>query len=341
MIALFPAPTRPITTIFSIIDALLSSYLSRNIFRLATSGAELQKALPIVFFGTVVFFLENRGTFQRVAPRNLVFRAVSGQMATPGPAGTGSKSPMLKGACGDGKAKSPGVCGSATFWNESAGITVSTYAPHGAKGGRLKHRSKCCVATKIDPEPRLPQGLWVINVHLVHDVQAERVKQLRKVLDWVDNYCGPPGGRSPVLLCGDFNANYGESDYAALRTMLGEYTRLHFDGYGAGACPITFPGKGTSLDFAFVRGIGGSVKVFDNQTLSDHNGLVIDLDGGLRVLCFNAHFGTDRRSFAQPRTRYAKLISDKGADIVCMQELDFGETCTMEQSTKPAAYARN
>ena len=274
-----------------------------------------------------------RGTFDEgfVAPRNLVFRAVSGQMATPGPAGTGSKSPMLKGAGGDGKAKSPGVCGSATFWNESAGIHVSTYAPHGAKGGRLKHGSKCCVATKIVAKPGLPRGLWVINVHLVHDVQAERVKQLSKVLDWVGQY----GGRSPVLLCGDFNANYGESDYAALRTMLGEYTRLHFDGHanhGARACPITFPGKGTSLDFAFVRGIGGSVKVFDNQTLSDHNGLVIDLDGGLRVLCFNAHFGTDIGSVAQPPTRYANLISGtgypgKGADIVCMQELDFGKTC--------------
>jgi len=39
-----PTPTRPITTIFSITDALLSSYLSKNIFRVSNVGLEAQKS---------------------------------------------------------------------------------------------------------------------------------------------------------------------------------------------------------------------------------------------------------------------------------------------------------
>jgi hypothetical protein len=36
---------------------------------------------------------------------------------------------------------------------------------------------------------------------------------------------------------------------------------------------------------------------------------LIALDGGLGVLCFNAHFGTNHEEVAQPAAAYAELIS--------------------------------
>jgi endonuclease/exonuclease/phosphatase family metal-dependent hydrolase len=128
-----------------------------------------------------------------------------------------------------------------------------------------------------------------------------------------------------VLLCGDFNTNYGTEHYSQLREMLRvhQFDRLQFDStVPQGKCPITFPSNQTSLDFAFVRGIGGTVTCFDNQRLSDHNGLRITLDDGLVVLCFNAHFGTDATMTAQDAATYARLIDTSGASVVCMQEID-------------------
>ena len=217
-----------------------------------------------------------------------------------------------------------GTCGNATLWDHSRAQVHARFPEGGSggAGGRLIHGEKCCVATLVK-STFLAEDTWVVNLHLVHNRQGERIEQLKKVLGWLnDRVALTPRA---VLLCGDFNVNYGTREYNRLRQMLGRdgYSRLDFDStVRTGACPITFPSKQTSIDFAFVRDIGGTVTCFDNQRLSDHNGLRITLDGGLIVLCFNAHFGTDAHEEAQDAAAYARLIDTSGASVVCMQEID-------------------
>jgi hypothetical protein len=95
-----------------------------------------------------------------------------------------------------------GVCGNATLWDSSR-VTIAGSFPSSTMGNRLKHHTKCCVATLVKSD-LLSTYTWVVNVHLVHNDQSERKTQLKKVLDWLNDRLA----RDAVLLCGDFNANY-------------------------------------------------------------------------------------------------------------------------------------
>ena len=232
-----------------------------------------------------------------------------------------------------GKLKLARMSGNATLWDQTA-VDVGTCAPDDKRGsgelvgGRLVMKdSKCCVATLVTHPTTT---VWVVNVHLVHDNQDERIEQLEKVLGWLEEHVHTPTPAAAVLLCGDFNACQRTREYKKRIQPLLEsfgFDPLEFESaVGGVSCPITFPKHRKTLDYAFARNIGGTVTCLDNQRLSDHNGLRITLDGGLIVLCFNAHFGTDAHELAQPPIAYADFITRSGAAVVCMQECDWGQT---------------
>tara|TARA_B110000208_G_scaffold24399_1_gene31301 strand:- start:127 stop:1185 length:1059 start_codon:yes stop_codon:yes gene_type:complete len=234
------------------------------------------------------------------------------------------------------------MSGNATLWDQTA-VDVVTCAPDDTSGigGRLVMKdSKCCVATLVTTRSTHPTKVWVVNVHLVHNNQGKRKKQLEKALEWLK----ARGATAPAVICGDFNACQRASEYTGtIQPLLKRYgfDPVEFDAAGGGAShpPATFPRDGRTLDYAFARNIGGTVTCLDNQGLSDHNGLRITLDGGLIVLCFNAHFGTDAHELAQPPIAYADFITRSGAAVVCMQECDWGQTT--EAAARPVHQARS